>query len=82
MTTFAHAWLWLPLAALAARQPAAQAVDELGAAFAAAQPPPAEARWTLVPWRHSLTEALAEAKRVHKPVYLFVTDGDVESGRC
>jgi len=55
---------------------------DLDAAFAAAQPPLAEARWTLVPWRHSLTEALAEATADNKPVYLFVNDGDVESGRC
>ncbi|MCA8973400.1 MAG: hypothetical protein KDC98_01695 [Planctomycetes bacterium] len=55
---------------------------DLDDAFAAAQPPAAEARWTLVPWRHSLTEALVEARRERKPVYLFVNDGDVESGRC
>ncbi len=55
---------------------------DLQTAFAAAQPPLTEARWTLVPWRHSLTEALAEAKATNKPVYLFVNDGDVESGRC
>ncbi|MCA8966688.1 MAG: hypothetical protein H6838_08355 [Planctomycetes bacterium] len=55
---------------------------DLDAAFAAARPPLAEARWTLVPWRHSLTDALAEAKANNKPVYLFVNDGDVESGRC
>ncbi|MCA8951931.1 MAG: hypothetical protein KDE27_20650 [Planctomycetes bacterium] len=55
---------------------------DLDAEFAAAQPPTAESLWTLVPWRHSLTEALAEAKRDHKPIYLFVNDGDVESGRC
>ena len=64
--------------------PAAAAVApfDLQTAFAAAQPPLPEARWTLVPWRHSLTEALAEAKTTNKPVYLFVNDGDVESGRC
>jgi hypothetical protein len=45
-------------------------------------PPLDEARWTLIPWRHSLTEALAEAKATGKPVYLFVNDGDVASGRC
>lgn len=57
-------------------------VPDLDIAFAAAQPPLTEARWTLVPWRHSLTDALAEAKAAGKPVYLFVNDGDVESGRC
>ena len=60
----------------------AQSAAEVDAAFAAAQPPLTEARWTLVPWRHSLTEALAEARATDKPVYLFVNDGDVESGRC
>lgn len=55
---------------------------DLDAAFAAVMPPTEEARWTLVPWRHSLTEALQEAKALHRPVYLYVNDGDVESGRC
>lgn len=86
--TSARSWPWLPLvslastAALAAQQPAPVAGDELSAAFAAAMPPPAEARWTLVPWRHSLTLALAEARALQRPVYVFVNDGDVESGRC
>jgi hypothetical protein len=55
---------------------------DFDAAFAAAMPPVDETRWTLIPWRHSLTEALAEAKATKKPVYLFVNDGDVASGRC
>jgi hypothetical protein len=62
--------------------PADPAPFDLDAAFAAAQPPPAEALWTLIPWRRSLTDALAEAKRTKRPVYLFVNDGDVESARC
>ena len=62
--------------------PAAPTPFDLDAAFAAAMPPVDEARWTLIPWRHSLTEALAEAKRTKRPVYLFVNDGDVDSGRC
>lgn len=54
----------------------------LAETFAAAQPPAAEARWTLVPWRHSLRQALAEAERTGKAIYLFVNDGEVASGRC
>lgn len=69
------------LSAVALAQQPAPAFD-LDATFAAAMPPAAEARWTLVPWRHSLTEALAEAKQTKRPVYLYVNDGDVESGRC
>ena len=65
---------------------AAQDVDppqfDVAAAFADAVPPVAEARWTLVPWRFSLTDALAEAKRTDKPVFLFVNDGVVDSGQC
>lgn len=63
-------------------QLAAPATFDLDAAFAAARPPLAEARWTLIPWRHSLTDALVEAKEQNKPIYLFVNDGDVDSGRC
>jgi hypothetical protein len=64
-------------------QPRADAAPfDVDAAFTAAQPPPAEALWTLIPWRHSLTDALAEAKARKRPVYLFVNDGDVESARC
>jgi hypothetical protein len=71
----------LLLAAAGAAQDAPRAFD-LDTAFAAALPPRTEANWTLIPWRHSLTDALAEAKKDQKPVYLFVNDGDVESGRC
>lgn len=63
--------------------PAASAQEsDLDSAFAAARPPVEEARWTAIPWRTSLTEALAEAWRTDKPVYLYVNDGDVASGRC
>lgn len=67
-------------AALPAQQPAA--AFDLDAAFEAAVPPPAESLWTRIPWRLSLTDALAEAKRVHQPVFLYANDGDVGSGRC
>ena len=79
MTRSCRAAIGVAMLAVAA---AAQQDIDLDTAFAAAQPPLQEARWTLVPWRHSLTDALAEAKRDHKPVYVFVNDGDVESGRC
>jgi hypothetical protein len=62
--------------------PPTPAAFDLDAAFAAALPPLAESRWTLIPWRHSLTDALAEAKATTRPVYLFVNDGDVDSGVC
>ena len=55
---------------------------EFEAAFAAAIPDAADALWTLVPWRTSLTDALAESKRTGNPVFLYVNDGDVASGRC
>jgi len=72
-----------PLALRAQDAPVAAPVPfDLDAAFAAAMPPVDEARWTLIPWRHSLTDALAEAKAQKRPIYLFVNDGDVDSGRC
>lgn len=64
---------------LVAQQPIA---FDLDAAFAEAHPPRVESLWTLIPWRHSLTEALAEGKRTQRPIYLYVNDGDVDSGRC
>ncbi len=71
------------LAALIAQDaPTGADAFDLDAAFAQARPPLAEARWTLIPWRHSLTEALVESRATNRPVYLFVNDGDVESGRC
>jgi hypothetical protein len=74
----------LPIALLFAVAAAAQAPApcDLDAAFAAALPPLVESRWTLIPWRHSLTDALDEAKQTQRPIYLYVNDGDVESGRC
>lgn len=63
--------------------PAVAAQDfDLEAAFAAARPPLEEARWTTIPWRASLTDALAEAREAGKPVYLYVNDGEIASGRC
>lgn len=62
--------------------PAVDQVALLDEAFAAALPPVEESRWTLIPWRHSLTDALQEARLLQRPVYLYVNDGDVESGRC
>lgn len=62
--------------------PAGPAPFDLDIAFAAALPPLEESRWTLIPWRHSLTDALAEAKTAKRPVFLFINDGDVDSGRC
>lgn len=67
---------------LTAQEPAAAPADQLEAAFARALPPEAESLSTLIPWRRSLTQALAEAKASGKPVYLFVNDGAVDCGRC
>lgn len=61
------------------QQPAGDVID---AGFAAAVPPLAESRWTLIPWRRSLTDALAESHLTGKPVFLYVNDGEVASGRC
>jgi hypothetical protein len=68
--------------AAAARSPQGEANAALDAAFARAMPPVEEARWTLVPWRRSLGDALAEAGRTRRPVFLYVNDGDTDSGRC
>ena len=72
------------VACAAAQQPTAAPVPawDLDAACAAATPPAAEALWTTIPWRTSFTDALAEAARTGKPVFLYVNDGDVRSGRC
>lgn len=64
----------------AAAAPAA--TDPVDLAFAAALPPSAECRFTLIDWRTSLTDALAEARELRRPVYLYVNDGDPASGRC
>jgi hypothetical protein len=72
----------LALALATAGETPAAAADDLDALFAAALPPRAESRWTLIPWRDSLTDALAEARTARKPLYLHVNDGDVGSGRC
>lgn len=74
--------LGLPTTELRPQQPATEAWRALDADFAATRTPAAEARWTLVPWRKSLTAALAESRRSGKPVYLFVNDGEVETGFC
>ncbi len=76
---FAATGLALLGTSLLAQQPIALDLD---AAFAAACPPRVESLWTLIPWRHSLTDALLEAKRTQRPIYLYVNDGDVDSGRC
>ena len=70
----------LLLAGAASQQPRAD--DAVDAAFAAAMPPAAESRWTRIAWRTSLTEALAESRLTGKPVFLYVNDGEVASGRC
>ncbi|MBK8099765.1 MAG: hypothetical protein IPK26_21895 [Planctomycetes bacterium] len=70
----------LLVASAASQQPWAD--DAVDAAFAAAMPPAAESRWTRIPWRTSLTDALAESHLTGKPVFLYVNDGEVASGRC
>lgn len=62
--------------------PVADADFDLEAAFQAAMPPRVEALWRTIPWRTSLTDALEEARKADKPVYMFVNDGEVQSGRC
>ena len=80
--TWCTRWFVPLLLTAAAASQAAPPPFDLETAFAAAMPPPEESRWTLIPWRHSLTDALAESKQQNRPVYLYVNDGDVESGRC
>lgn len=58
------------------------ATDPVDLAFAAALPPAAETGFTQIDWRTSLTDALAEARELRRPVYLYVNDGDPASGRC
>jgi hypothetical protein len=41
-----------------------------------------ESQWRLIPWRPSLTAALAEAKKTNKPVYMFCADGIWQTGNC
>lgn len=62
-------------------RPATARLD-LDAEFARVMPGNDEARWTAVPWLHSLSAARAESVRTQKPIYLFVNDGEVGSGRC
>lgn len=66
-------------AGLAAQRPEPESVD---AACARIRPTADDARWTLIPWHRSLGAALAEAARANRPVFLFVNDGDVDTGRC
>lgn len=70
------------LLAVPAQEPTPPVAFDLDAEFAGAQPPRDEARWTLIAWRHSLTDALVEAKQTQRPIYLYSNDGDVGSGRC
>jgi hypothetical protein len=64
---------------LLAPAPAQASLDER---FCQGLPPAAESLWTQVPWRTSLTDALVEARALGRPIYLFVNDGEVSSGRC
>ena len=41
-----------------------------------------ESQWQLIPWRASLAEALREAKKTNKPVYMFAADGNMQTGNC
>jgi hypothetical protein len=43
---------------------------------AAVLPTPDEERWLQIPWRTNIVEALAEARRVGKPVMLWVMNGN------
>lgn len=61
---------------------AAAQADTFDGAFRRSLPDQVESRWTLVPWRASLRAALAEATEAGRPVFLFVNDGEVASGRC
>jgi hypothetical protein len=42
----------------------------------------AEERWRLIPWRDSLVEAFAVARKERKPVFFFGYDGILDTGNC
>ncbi|MEZ5988828.1 MAG: hypothetical protein R3F30_06840 [Planctomycetota bacterium] len=65
----------LPLAQAPAGDPIAAALDHVRAT-------PREQLWRAIPWRRSLTLALAEARRIGKPVFLFTYDGTLDDGNC
>jgi hypothetical protein len=38
--------------------------------------------WQTIPWVASLTEARRLSREEHRPLFLFVYNGDLDSGRC
>lgn len=56
--------------------------DRIADVLARAHPTPREQAWRRIPWRESLTAALAEARRDRKPVFAFLSDGWFPTGSC
>lgn len=46
------------------------------------RPKPAEERWRLIPWHHSLKKGFAAAAQAGKPVFFFGYDGTLDNGNC
>jgi len=78
----ALAVLAVPATTVLPAQAAAVHADEIDTVFARARPTDREARWRLIPWRATLTRALAEAEHVRKPVFVVLADGWFPSGTC
>ena len=53
--------------------------DPIETALRASRTTADEDRWRAIPWRESLTDTLAEAKKNEQPVVLFGADGDLWS---
>lgn len=60
----------------------ASSAAEIDAILERARPTVREDGWRRIPWRTSLTAALAEAVRDRKPVYAFLSDGWFPTGNC
>jgi hypothetical protein len=56
--------------------------DPIEAALQASRTTADENRWRAIPWRESLTDTLAEAKKNEQQVFLFGADGDLWSANC
>ena len=55
-------------------------IDPITAALDRVRATKAESRWRLLPWMHSLSKALARARKEGKPVFYFGYDGTLDDG--
>lgn len=56
--------------------------DMLRSLIEQVKPKPEEQGWKALPWHASLRDAYKVAAAEHKPIYLLVTDGDLETANC